>query len=150
MHKIKQLGKNIVAGLVVVMIIIAGISFYAGTKYSGGQKNINGQFSGQFNPTNGGKTLGGRNMMRGAGFITGNVLSKDATSITVSSRDGGSKIIFLSASTEVTKSVQGAIGDVVIGKPVSVNGTTNTDGSITAQSIQIRPEIPAGIPAPRQ
>ena len=86
-------------------------------------------------------------MRNGGGFTTGTVLSKDTTSLTIKGRDGGSKVVFFSDKTSVTKSVEGTVADLSIGNDVAVTGTLNTDGSVTAQSVQIRPTSP---PAPKQ
>jgi len=76
----------------------------------------------------------------GANFVAGTILSKDDVSMTVKLQDGGSKIVFFSGSTKITKSAEGSLGDLVIGEQVLANGTTNSDGSVTAQTVQIRPE----------
>lgn len=73
------------------------------------------------------------------GMVTGSVIAKDDQSITVKLFDGGSKIVFVGASTQVMKSVQGDISDVSVGQSVSVTGSQNQDGSVTARSLDIRP-----------
>ena len=87
----------------------------------------------------------------GGGFTTGQIISKDATSITVqlmaggtasSGQASGSKIIFLDSNTKITKSVDGTVNDLIVGEQVSINGTANTDGSVNAQTVQIRPKMP--------
>ena len=74
-------------------------------------------------------------------MTVGEIIAKDDTSITVKLRDGGSKIIFYSSSSEIGKFTDGTIEDLIIGKNITINGKANPDGSITAQSIQIRPKI---------
>jgi hypothetical protein len=85
---------------------------------------------------------GGANETNG-GFATGQITAQDSTSITLKMRDGSTKIVFFSPSTSVGKSVSGAASDLAVGQNVMVNGTNNSDGSIAAQNIQIRPDQPA-------
>ncbi len=130
--------------LLVVMVVVAVISFYGGTKYGSSQNSQN--------VSQGGRNFGAAQnisgtMRRGGqggsgGFIGGQLISKNDKSITVQLRDGGSKIVFVSNSTQVLKSTVGSLTDLAVGEQVSVSGTANSDGSITAQSVQIRPEMP--------
>lgn len=125
---------------IVALIVASGLSFYGGMKYNQKQftteRTVNrAQFGGS---GNGARGLRGE---AGGGFVAGEVIAKDDKSITIKLRDGGSKIIFLSGSTEVTKSAQGSAQDISIGTQISTNGTANSDGSVTAQMIQIRPLI---------
>jgi hypothetical protein len=141
--------------IVIVVIIVAAGSFFAGMKYgqskgSGNVSQRNFQNFANMTPEERqqrmqqmGANVQGMRVNRGNGFASGEILSKDDKSITIKLPDGGSKIIFYSETTEVSKFVNGASSDLEVGKTVTVNGTTNSDGSITAQSIQMRPEMPA-------
>jgi hypothetical protein len=77
----------------------------------------------------------------GGGFINGEVISKDDKTITIKSRDGSSKIVFYSQSTTLTKGMPVQITELNTGDSVMVNGTQNSDGSVTASNVQIRPKL---------
>ncbi len=77
---------------------------------------------------------------QGGGGTQGEVLSKDANVLTVKLRDGGSRIVFYATSTGVMRTASGTMGDIGVGSQVFVVGNQNADGSVTAESIQIRPE----------
>ncbi|HTM67962.1 MAG TPA: DUF5666 domain-containing protein [Candidatus Binatia bacterium] len=155
-HK-KGSGMNRTAVIAAITgLVLGGAGFFGGMTYAktqgadarrGGFANFQNlspeerqqriaQFGGQ-----GGQ--GGNRMMRGGaqgGFVGGEILSADDKSITVKMRDGSTKIVLLSDSTEVTKSVAGTSADLAVGKNVMVIGKPNPDGSVTAQNVQLRPE----------
>ena len=45
----------------------------------------------------------------------------------------------------MSKFVGGAISDLEVGKTITVNGKENQDGSVTAQTIQLRPQGRDGV-----
>ena len=138
MNKNKKIITGVVAVVVAVGIFFGGVSYGKGqaaaTAQTQGTRG-NGQFAGRQAGTRG---------AGGGGFVIGDILSKDATSITVKLRTGGSAIVFTGSSTQVMKSTAGSLDDLSIGSTVMVQGTPNSDGSVTAQSIQIRPSSPQG------
>lgn len=73
------------------------------------------------------------------GFANGEIIAKDEQSITVKLPDGGSKIIFFSETTAIRKMTDGVVADLAEGEQVVITGKQNSDGSITAESIQISP-----------
>lgn len=139
--------------LIIAALIIAGGSFFAGMQY---QKNAIASNAGQrgnfanLTPEqrqtrfqqNGGAGGGRGAALANGGFATGAILSKDVQSITVKLQDGGSKIIYLSDKTQVMKTASGSQDDLTIGEQISAQGSPNDDGSISAQTIQIRPPLP--------
>ncbi len=131
---------SLVAGIVVLVAV-----FYGGMVY--GKSKTPARGTGAF--TRGAGTLAGGRAGGTGGFVGGQIIAKDATSITVqlmangpAGTATGSKIILLSSGTKVSKQADGTLNDLAVGTTVSVTGTPNSDGSITAQSVQIRPNMP--------
>ncbi len=136
MQKNKKIIVEVVVCLVLVLLSFRGGMMYAGKNISAANASRQGGFS--QNGFNGGKGQGMRGGA-GGGAVAGDILSKDATSMTVSLRAGGSKIVLYSPATKIEKTVDGTIADVLVGKSVMVTGTANPDGSVSATSIQLRP-----------
>jgi len=151
--------KNKIVWFVAAAFLVGGAAgFFGGMKYqqgkvasnAGGARNFQNltdeqrqQLGANFQGGDG-MANGNRNIGNGSGMASGEVISKDDKSITLKLRDGGSKIIFYSGSTKFTKSAEGEIGDVAVGEQISATGSANSDGSLTAQTIQIRPIIQIG------
>lgn len=133
--------KNVILVSAILILIAAAGGFYGGMKYAG-SKNPQKNF--QANGANFQGMRQGNGVRTGArgGLVSGEILKKDDKSITVKLRDGGSKIIYISDSTTISKSTDGSKNDLEIGKNVMVNGSTGQDGSVVAQNIQIRPVQP--------
>lgn len=136
--------------MIVGCLVVGGLSFFGGMKYeqkkggATGGRQINFQ---NLSPEerqqrfqqmggNGARRVGNGQM--GGGFVNGEVLSKDDKSITLKLVDGGSKILFLSSSTTIMQATPGTLNDIQVGQTISASGSTNSDGSISAQMIQLR------------
>ncbi len=127
---------------IIALVVVAGVAFYGGNTYGQNQAAA-ARKGGQIQFAGGAGRMGGIRQGgmggNGGGFISGSILNKDDKSITLSLPAGGSKIIFYSPATTVGRMAQGTANDLVTGEQISVTGKTNDDGSVTAQSIQIRP-----------
>lgn len=138
---------KLIVPLIVGALVVGGGSFYGGMLY--GKTNV-AQAAGRAGQTGafaGGQGRGGAGGPGGAGgFTAGEVLSKDANTLTIKMRDGSSKIVMYSSSTKVGKIADGSLADVIQGTQVTVTGTPNSDGSVNASMLQIRPAMAA--PAP--
>ena len=74
---------------------------------------------------------------RGLRPVNGKIINQDEESITVELADGSSKIILLTDSSAINKTEEGSKEDLSEGTEVMVFGQENSDGSITAQNIQL-------------
>ncbi len=141
--------KNNIGIFIVIVVLVGAGAFYGGMTY--GKTQLPGNLTAQQrqemfarNGAPGRMGQPGQAGQAGGGFTSGQILSKDDKSITLKMRDGGSKIIFFSDKTKISKSTDGSLADLENGKDVMVNGTANSDGSINATTINL-----AAIPAPQ-
>ena len=136
--------KKILPIIIIALIVVAGGAFYGGMKYA--QSKISQQANAARAAFQNGRMMpngtAGAGRINGgeANFTNGDIIAKDDKSITVKLQNGSSKIIFYSDTTQIGKFTSGTASDLTVGETVTVNGQTNSDGSITAQSIQVRPK----------
>ena len=136
------MSKNKIISVVFIAVAVIAGAFYAGIKYGqSSQISVPTGFSqrtgGQF-----GSTTARGNRGNFGGSISGQILSVDANTLTITDQTGGSRIVFFGASTTVSHMTSANLKDLIVGSNVSVNGATNADNSINAQMIQIRPVGP--------
>jgi hypothetical protein len=132
--------KNAVLILTAVVSLLfgAGVGFFGGMQYqksqtqSRAQQFLNGNLQGRMG--SGAARFRGNN---NAQALRGEVISKDDKSITVKAQDGSTKIVILNGSTAYAKTTKASADDLTNGSQVTVFGTLNSDGSITAGSVQI-------------
>ena len=133
-----KLERNVVISAALALIIGLGIGHY--TAGNASAATTRSGFGGGTRVTFQGR--GGN--QANAGFVAGSIAKMDSESVTLSTRDGSSHLILFTPDTSVLKSVEGTTTDLKIGQDVVVTGSTNSDGSVSAQTIQIRP---AGSPS---
>ncbi len=137
--------KKIGLYILIAVVIAGGVGFFAGMRIgSVSGANTGSAFqSGTFGGGSGSFMRNGRSGgMQGNGTVAGvagNIIAKDNTSVTVQIPNGSTKIVFYSDTTKIMKSVDGTSSDLTGGENVLVTGTPNQDGSITGETIQIRP-----------
>ncbi|MBN1325632.1 hypothetical protein JW977_01455 [Candidatus Falkowbacteria bacterium] len=115
---------------VIAIVVISALSFYGGMRCAQNKRNLGfSQGPGQLNS---------QGIRMNNGMTSGEILAIDDNSVTLKMKESGSKIILLSDSTAISKMTDSSKTDLIVGTNVTVTGTTNSDGSITAKSIQIR------------
>ena len=129
--------------IIVLIVAVGGGAFFGGMKYQQSkQPNFSRQFAEQGARMGQGQIQGNAGLPAGRqGFrpVSGEIISGDEKSITVKLQDGSSKIILLTDKTEINKASEATKDDLKTGEKVAVFGTENSDGSVTAQNIQLNP-----------
>jgi hypothetical protein len=133
----------VVAGVLLAVVAFAGgfaVANATASRAVGTGTNLGGDAGGQgFGPGASGRP---RNGLGGGGFgggASGTVGSVSADQMTITTQSGGSRIILLTPTTTVTEvtSATKTMSDITSGKTVTVVGTTNPDGSVTATRVTI-------------
>ena len=129
--------------------MVAAGAFYGGMKYGSSQQSAQSNSSqggqaGQFRNSSGtGSGRSGGFLSNGSTPLSGKILSEGNGELTIQllsgNSSGSSRIVLFSSSTSVMKFVAGTPDDLTQGENITVIGTANSDGSVTAGSIQIRP-----------
>ena len=133
------MNKRNISITVIALVIGFGAGYMAHTSPVASPSATGGTFT-----RGGGATRGNG---AGGGFLSGTVATEDSGSITLNTRDGSSRVVLITPNTTVSKSVRGALSDVATGATIIVSGTTNSDGSVSANLIQLRPETPPTTPS---
>ena len=137
-----------------IAVVFAGGGFWGGMSYAQSEAtSARAAFAGAAGRAG---FVGRAGAAGGATF--GTILSIDPTSITIqlpastsSAATTGTKIVLYDASTQIQALQSVPASSLAVGQTVTVAGTANSDGSVTATMIQVRPAgagRPAGVSAP--
>ncbi|HVZ12683.1 MAG TPA: DUF5666 domain-containing protein [Patescibacteria group bacterium] len=149
---------NNIVTIIIVAVVVGALGFFGGMQYQKMQLTSGSGFAtrqggaGRFGGAGG---AGGNGRFVGGGAnrpVMGQIVSSDPTGITVKMSDGSTKIVVVSGSTSINKAATATKDDLKTGQTVAVFGTANSDGSVTAQNIQLNPQIrafgrPSGTPS---
>jgi hypothetical protein len=131
--------------VIIIVIVVAAAAFWGGLTYEKGK--VASSFAaagagGRFGGRSGGGAGGAGGFGRSGGAngmmpVSGQIVASGNNTITVKLSDGTSKIVDLSSQTKINKTTQGAVSDLTTGQQVTAFGSTNSDGSITAQAVNV-------------
>jgi hypothetical protein len=121
--------------IVLAAVLFGAAGFWGGVTYQKTQSPSGAGFAGRFGPPGANGANGSRNA---ANVTTGTVIAQDASSITVKTANGGSKTVFVSGSTDVSKQEVLKVTDIKVGDQVGAFGDA-ANGGINARMLQIVP-----------
>lgn len=127
---------------VIALCVVGGGAFYAGMSY-GKSSTARQPERSAFGQGLTGRTTAMAGQARGS-FNGGKIVSVSPNSISIQSpMSSSTQIVLLSEQTKIFKSVSGNHTDLTVGADITVTGPANSDSSVSAQTIQVRP---SGIP----
>lgn len=132
---------------IIVVIIVAGAGFWGGMTYAAtktptvssrfggaaGAFAARGGASGAFGGAAGGGTVGTVVQVSNGSFTVQLPTSTSTTAAT------GTKLVLVDSATEVDELETVPVSNIKVGQSVTVAGASNSDGSVTASSVMIRP-----------
>ncbi|MCX6731122.1 MAG: hypothetical protein NTZ55_04700 [Candidatus Roizmanbacteria bacterium] len=133
---------------VVTLLIVIGVgagSFYGGMQYQLSKQSMGGRnfMSNQQGVGRMGTNTSTRRVGNGQP-ISGEIINIDTDSLTVKLTDGSSRIVLLNDKTIYNKTASVEKVELKVGEKVGIFGTTNTDGSVSAQNVQLNPQFRMG------
>ena len=141
--------KSNIIMVLIVALVVGGGGFFGGMKYqqSKSPRSGNVQFFRNGNVDGNGQFQ--QRGQQGLRPVSGEIISSDDKSITVKLQDNSSKIILLDDKTTINKTDEATKEDLKTGVTVAAFGIQNSDGSVTAQNIQLNPmtfrgQMPSG------
>ncbi len=143
--------KNGIVVPFIVAVLFGAVGFYGGMRYQQSKTqslgmrvfgNGNNGSPSSFSRNRENQPSGTMGMNRMSGFrpVAGEIISADSGSITVKLEDGSSKIILISDDTKINKAESVSKSSLIKGETVSVFGNENSDGSVSAENIQLNPQ----------
>ena len=122
-----------------VAAMFAGAGFFGGVQYQKTKRVTFQAGNMMLNPRTGNGAIMARTgtFRNGMQPVTGDITAIDDKSITVKTTDGSSKIVIYSETTKFNRTQEGKVSDLKNGERVMIFGTTNSDGSVTAQNISV-------------
>lgn len=129
---------------VVIVLAIAGGSFFGGTVYgkSQAQADLQAQFAaGRTGTFPGGQATGQGNGTRTnqGSMLVGEIKTVNADSLVITDRDNNEITVKVADTTLIEKNMSVKVTDLAEGETVVISGNKAADGTITARSLQVAP-----------
>jgi hypothetical protein len=128
---------------IVVLLLVAGGSFFGGTVYGKNQAQAaliarrQGGFGGANSNAQGQPGANGR--IGGQGGMFGQIQSIGDGSLVIKDNNGKETQVKVTDTTLIQKQATVKLNDLATGETVIVSGSTGADGTITARSVQVAP-----------
>lgn len=126
---------------IVVLLLVAGGSFFGGTLY--GKNQAQAAFAvrrqGGFGGANGQAQPGANGRIGGQGGVFGQIESIDAGALVIKDNNGQQTQVKVTDTTLIQKQATVKLTDLATGETVIVSGNKGADGVITARSVQVAP-----------
>jgi phage baseplate assembly protein gpV len=129
----KKYKTHIIWLLVAIVALVGG--FYWGRANGTASR---GSFAGAGTFSSSTRRFAGTGGAASGGLAAGQITAMDSSSITLQLANGNSEVVFYTSSTPVSEPTTVLPSTLKVGTNVMVTGTSNSDGSVTAQTIQVR------------